>query len=91
PLPLLTDPNRRITRIYGKHRFLPIWATRALVVIDAKGVVRHRDIMLGAFRPSDDDVLAAIHLAQYDVLAGQRGAASQVAQRSIASGEPDSH
>ncbi|MEJ7708465.1 MAG: peroxiredoxin [Pyrinomonadaceae bacterium] len=72
PLPLLTDTDRHVTRIYGSHKLMPIWATRALVVIDAKGVVRHKDVVLRAFRPSDDDVLAAIHLAQYDVLAGRR-------------------
>lgn len=92
PLPLLADPNRQITRLYGMHKLLPIWATRALVVIDAKGVVRHRDTMLRAFRPSDDDVLAAIHLAQYDVLVGRRGGgAGQAAQRSFASGAQDKH
>ena len=72
PMTLLADSNRSITNIYGKHWWMPIWATRAVVVIDAKGFVRYQNIMVRALRPSDDEVLAAIHLAKYDVLAEQR-------------------
>lgn len=78
PLPLLADPNRAVTRIYGMHSWMPIWATRAVVVIDAKGIVRYRNIMVRAMRPSDDDVLAAINLAKYDVLAERRTEFSRV-------------
>lgn len=66
PLNLLADDNRAVTREFVKHTVWPIWATRGIVVIDAKGIVRFRDVMLRAFRPTDDDVLAEIHLAQYD-------------------------
>lgn len=72
PLPLLTDPARQVTGTYGKHLWMPIWATRAVIVVDAKGIVRHQDVVVRALRPSDDEVLAAIHLAQYDVLLGKR-------------------
>ena len=72
PMPLLADTNRSITEIYGKHLWMPIWATRAIVVIDAKGFVRYKNVMVRALRPSDDEVLAAIHLAKYDVLAERR-------------------
>ena len=66
PIPLLADPGREITRIYGKHWLLPINLTRAVVVIDAKGVVRNRNIMLRAFRPSDDQVITDIYAARGD-------------------------
>lgn len=72
PMPILADDNRTITKIYGKHWWMPIWATRAVVIIDAKGFVRYQNIMTRALRPSDDEVLAAIHLAKYDILAEQR-------------------
>lgn len=72
PLSLLADYERKITRIYGSHQWLPIWATRAVVVVDAKGIVRYQKIMLRAFRPTDEEVLTAIHLAQYDQLAEHR-------------------
>lgn len=72
PMPLLADPGRELTLKYGKHWWMPIWATRAVVVVDAKGLVRYRNVMVRALRPSDDEVLAAIHLAKYDKLAGQR-------------------
>ena len=72
PMPLLTDDNRIVTRMFGSHWWMPIWATRAVVVIDAKGIVRYRKVMVRVLRPSDDEVLAAIHLAKYDILAERR-------------------
>jgi peroxiredoxin Q/BCP len=72
PMPLLADSDRAITKLFGSHSFLPIWTTRAVVVIDAKGIIRYRNIMVRAFRPGNDEVLAAIHLAKYDALAERR-------------------
>lgn len=72
PLPLLSDEHRNITKIYGKHLWMPIWATRTVVVVDAKGIVRYKNTMVRALRPSDDDVLSAIHLAKYDALSAKR-------------------
>lgn len=72
PMPLLVDDGRLITRIYGKHRWMPIWATRAVVIIDAKGIVRYQKIMVRALRPTDEEVLTAIYMAQYDVLVNKR-------------------
>ena len=66
PIPLLADPARKITRIYGTHWLLPINLTRAVVVIDAKGIIRNRDIMLRAFRPSDDQLITDIYTARGD-------------------------
>lgn len=76
PMPLLADPGRVVTKMYASHWWMPIWATRAVVVIDAKGAVRFRDIMIRVFRPSDDDVLSEIHLAKYDSLSERRLAIS---------------
>lgn len=68
PLRLLADEGRHVTSQYGAHRLFPVWSTRALVVIDAQGFIRYRNVMLRAFRPSDARVLTAIRLAQYDEL-----------------------
>lgn len=78
PLPLLADTNREITQIYAKHLWMPIWATRSVVVIDAKGFVRYQNVMMRAMRPTDDEVIAAIELAKYDKLAERRSTASQI-------------
>ena len=68
PIPLLADPGREVTSIYGKHWLFPIQITRAIVVIDAGGIVRSRRIMLRAFRPSDADIITSIYEARGDVL-----------------------
>ena len=68
PIPLLADPDRLVTRVFGKHGLFPIQFTRAVVVIDGKGFIRSRRVMLRAFRPSDADVIRAIYEAQNEVL-----------------------
>lgn len=68
PIPLLADPDRKITALYAKHWLLPMNLTRGVVVIDAKGVIRNRDIMLRAFRPSDDQLITDIYAARGDEL-----------------------
>ena len=68
PLPLLADRNREVTKIYGQHRLFPINFTRAVIVIDAKGIVRAQKIMLRAFRPTDGEVLSAIRSARADAM-----------------------
>lgn len=71
PLTLLVDSDRRVTGLYTTHWLLPIWARRAVVVIDAEGFIRSRQVQFKIFRPSDAKVMAAIHLAKYDKLANQ--------------------
>ncbi len=66
PIPLLADLDRNITTIFGKHWLFPINFTRAVVVVDAKGIVRNRDVMLRVFRPSDDNVITDIYAARGD-------------------------
>lgn len=68
PLDLLADGGRRVTAIFGKHRFFPLALTRALVVIDAKGIVRTKEVFLRAFRPSDTEVIRHIYAARGDAL-----------------------
>lgn len=74
PIPLLADPDRDITQIYGKHWLFPINFTRAVVVLDAKGIVRNRDVMLRAFRPSDEQIITDIYHARGDALLETRNA-----------------
>lgn len=66
PLPLLADADREVTDLYCYHSLLPSRLIRAVFVVDAKGIVRSRDAMLRAFRPSDEKVLAAINAARVD-------------------------
>jgi peroxiredoxin Q/BCP len=68
PIPILADPGRAITSNYGKHWLFPISTTRAVVVIDADGIIRNSAVMLRAFRPSDADVIRAIYEARGDLL-----------------------
>ncbi len=68
PLPLLADVDRKITGLYAKHWLMPVRFTRAIVIVDAKGIIRHRKIMLRAFRPTDKSVLASIYAARTDLL-----------------------
>ena len=68
PLPILADTDREITKIYGSHWLLPIQFTRAVVVVDAKGFIRHRQVMVRAFRPPDKSVITSIHAARTDFI-----------------------
>jgi peroxiredoxin Q/BCP len=67
PLPLLADMGNTVTKAYS-HHWLPTRLTRAIVVIDANGVVLSRKVMFRAFRPNDDEVIAAILYAQTELL-----------------------
>ena len=52
--------------MYSQHWLFPISLTRAVVVIDANGIVRNNDIMLRAFRPSDNQLITDIYAARGD-------------------------
>lgn len=73
PIPLLADVDSGVTKVYSHHWCMPNWMTRAIVIIDAKGIIRLRRVMLRAFRPTDKEVLVAIRYAQHDLLAKQWG------------------
>jgi thioredoxin-dependent peroxiredoxin len=65
PLTLLSDGSGEVARAYGASSWLPGRAARAVVVIDARGRVRHRKVQaVSLLRPKDDEVLAAIRAAQ---------------------------
>lgn len=64
PLRLLADPGGRVSRLYGASSWLPNRAARAVVVIDREGRLRYRKVQtLSLFRPTDEEVLAAIRAA----------------------------
>jgi peroxiredoxin len=65
PLRLLSDPKGEVSKLYGASSWLPGRSARAVVVIDAKGVVRSRKVQpVSVFRPRDAEVIEAIHAAQ---------------------------
>ena len=65
PLPLLADVDRKVADLYGAQSLIPGKVARSVFVIDANGMIRHRDVRpLGLFRPKDDEILAAIRKAQ---------------------------
>lgn len=77
PIPLLADDGRRVTSQFVKHSIFPISFTRGIVIIDASGRVREREVMLRAFRPSDDSLISAIHAARSDALMDKYGSLRQ--------------
>lgn len=61
PLRLLADTDRKVADLYGAQSLIPGKVARSVFVIDAKGVVRYRDVRpLGLFKPKDDDTIKAI-------------------------------
>lgn len=67
PLPLLADMGNGVTKAYS-HHWLPTRLTRAIVVINAEGIILSRDVMFRAFRPNDDEVIAAILYAKTELI-----------------------
>jgi len=67
PVTLLADAGREITKIYCKY-WLPVQLTRAVVIIDARGIIRQRQIMLRVFRPPDKSILTSIHAARTEFM-----------------------
>lgn len=64
PLRLLSDSDQSVANLYGARSLIPGKVARSVFVIDAKGIIRHRDIRpLGLFRPKDDAVIKAIREA----------------------------
>lgn|GEM_PF-140425 len=58
PLRLLSDEESTVVRAYDMKS--PLWIKRGIVVIDKDGYIRYRKVVFPAFRPSDDEVIAAI-------------------------------
>jgi thioredoxin-dependent peroxiredoxin len=65
PLRLLSDPDRKVSEMYGMKSWLPGRSARGVVVIDKEGkIAYHKAQAISLFKPSDEDVLAAIRAAQ---------------------------
>jgi peroxiredoxin Q/BCP len=62
PQRLLADENGEVTKLYNV-RSLFGGAQRAVIVIDANGVIRYRRSLVPFFRPGDDEVIEAIRSA----------------------------
>ena len=64
PLRLLSDADRKVSEMYDMKSWLPGRSARGVVVINGEGnIVYHKVQAVSLFKPSDDDVLAAILLA----------------------------
>lgn len=64
PLRLLADVDRKVADLYGALSLIPGKVARSVFVIDANGIIRHRDVRpLGLFRPKDDDIIRVIQEA----------------------------
>jgi len=75
PLSLLSDPDGKVTSLYGVRSWIPGRSARAVIVIDSHGVVRHRQVQpLSLFRPKDNQVIEAIRMAQSEQAARASGA-----------------
>ena len=65
PLRLLSDSAGEVSRLYGAKSWLPGRSARAVVVVDAVGVVRYRKVeTVSLFRPRDAEIIAAVRAAQ---------------------------
>ena len=65
PLRLLSDSDSVVSTLYGARSLIPGRVARSVFVIDANGILRHRDVRpIGLFKPKDDDNIAAIKSAQ---------------------------
>lgn len=67
PFHLLADTNRLITKAFCQRPWVPVMFTRAIVVIDGKGIIRHHKVISRIRRPTDHQVLSEIYAAQTDV------------------------
>ena len=61
PMTLLADETGKVSEQYGAKSWLPGRSARAVVVVDKNGKIAYHKVQpLSVFRPSDDEVLAAI-------------------------------
>jgi len=61
PLPLLSDPDGKVSAEYGMKSWLPGRSARGVVVIDKEGKIAYHKVQaLSLFKPKDDHVLTAI-------------------------------
>ncbi len=63
PQTLLADEKSEVTKLLNVRSMLG-GSQRSVIVIDKDGIIRYRKSVLPVFRPTDDEVLAAIRAAQ---------------------------
>lgn len=63
PMPILADEHLEIAKLLKVKFVFGNISQRAVIVIDKEGVIRYRKSVLPIFRPTDDEVLAAIKSA----------------------------
>src|SRR4029078_10288239 len=64
-LRLLSDADGAVSTRYSARSLIPGRVARSVFVIDANGIIRHRDVRpIGLFKQKDDDNIAAIRAAQ---------------------------
>lgn len=68
PLPLLADDTREVTKYFCRHWWMPVSFVRAIIVVDAKGIVRSNKMMFRGFRPTNNSVIRDIYAARTDAL-----------------------
>ena len=65
PLRLLSDPEGKVSLLYGARSLIPGKVARSVFVIDAGGILRYKDVRpLGLLKPKDDVIISAIREAQ---------------------------
>ena len=65
PLRLLSDAQGKVSTLYGARSLIPGKVARSVFVIDARGVLRYKDVRpLGLIKPKDDVIISAIREAQ---------------------------
>ena len=68
PITLLADTGRKVTKSFISHWLFPVSFLRGVVIIDAKGLIRNRQVMLRTFRPEDRNIITAIYSARADLM-----------------------
>lgn len=64
-LNLLADEKGEVVNAYDVKSWIPGRSARAVVVIDKNGIIRYHKVQsISLFRPSDEEILAAIKEAQ---------------------------
>lgn len=65
PLLLLSDPEGKVSVLYGARSLIPGKVARSVFVIDAEGKLRYQDVRpLGLIKPKDDVIISAIREAK---------------------------
>ncbi|MDQ1524969.1 MAG: thioredoxin-dependent peroxiredoxin [Pyrinomonadaceae bacterium] len=65
PLRLLADTEGKVHKAYDASSWFPGRAARAVVIVDAQGIIRYRKVeTVSLFRPRDAEIVEAIRAAQ---------------------------